>query len=145
MFAISFRITLRVYGTYHRITPWLIGFIVGYFLHKYQHLATFKKLEELRNRKKTWRKVRAIVTPLTNCQCHRAGCLTSEHTKMSYFMVFFSPSMWCQLFYLSLTTTISLPMYTDLLFRHYNKIWRNIYIYKSRAIHLPTLWATQSP
>ena len=101
MFPISFRISLRLYGTYHRITPWLIGFIVGYFLHKYQHLATFQKLEELRNRRVTWRKVRAICTPLTNCQCHRAACLASQHKKkMRFFVVFFSPSMWFPLFYL---------------------------------------------
>ena len=85
MFPISFRISLRLYGTYHRITPWLIGFIVGYFLHKYQHFATFQKLEELRNRRVTWRKVRAICTPLTNCQCHRAACLASQHKKMRFF------------------------------------------------------------
>jgi len=75
MFPISFRGPLTLYSTYHRITPWLIGFIVGYFVHKYQHFATSSNLEELRNRKVTWRKVRAIGTPLTNCQCHRAVCL----------------------------------------------------------------------
>jgi len=130
MFPLSFRRTLRVYSTYHRITPWLIGFILGYFLHKYQHLATSSKLEELRNRKVTWRKVRAIGTPLTNCQCYRAACLASQHKKIWDFSRYSSVHQ-CDIlcFTSSITTTISIHMYTNLLFRHYNKIRRNIYIY----------------
>ena len=62
---------------------------MGYFLHKYQHLATPQKLEELRNRKLTWRKVRAIGTPVTNYQCDRAGCLTSQPKKKLLFFGIF--------------------------------------------------------
>ena len=129
MYPISFRTGLRPYSTYHRLTPWLIGFIVGYFLHKYRHLATSQKLEELRNRKVTLRKVRAISTPVTNCQCHRAGCLANQQKKLVilwYYSVLRCDVHCCTL---NLTTTTSLHMYTNLLFRHYHKMWRNTYIY----------------
>ena len=129
MFPISFRLRLREFSTYHRTTPWLIGFILGYFLHKYQQLATPQKLEDLRNRTVTWRKVRAIGTPVTNCQCDRAGCLTSQHTKKNcYFVVFSVPRCDVHCCTWNLTNTISLHMYTNFLFKHYRKIWRNIYV-----------------
>ena len=78
IFAVSFRLALSAHSTYHRTTPWLIGFIVGYYVQKYQHPASLEKLEERRIRKMTLRKVRAIATPVTNCQCHRAACLASQ-------------------------------------------------------------------
>jgi peptidoglycan/LPS O-acetylase OafA/YrhL len=71
--------TLRVYSTYHRITPWLIGFILGYFLHKYQHLATFQKLEELRNRRVTWRKTLLAVLISAICIVLFCGPILAVH------------------------------------------------------------------
>ena len=52
-------------------------------MQKYQHLATPQKLEERRIRKMTLRKVRAIATPVTNCQRYRAACLASQQKSNS--------------------------------------------------------------
>jgi len=78
VFPVSFRLDISTQRTYHRATPWLIGFIFGYLVQKCQHHATPQELNERRIQKMTLRKVRAIAAPVTNCRCPRATCLTSQ-------------------------------------------------------------------
>jgi hypothetical protein len=88
IFSVLFRANVSTHITYHRTTPWLIGFILGYFLHKYQHITSPRNHEEGRIRKITRHKVRAIATIITHCQYDRVCCLHSQQEHIATTIIY---------------------------------------------------------